>query len=143
MPDNAPPNIEGSTGYMAHLGVHRTACSDGFARFELDIGPQHLNLRGIPHGGVYASILDSALGSSGCWDSATETYFPSVTLNLNISYLSPLQGTHLICEARRVGGGKSIYFSEGEVRDDTGAVLARASGTFKLMSRRKAPTPET
>ena len=136
MPDATFPHAETPSGFMHQLGVYRTGFSEDYARFEMDLGPQHMNPMGIPHGGVYASILDTALGTSGCWEGNPDTYRPSVTLNLNVSYLARLRGTHLICEARRVGGGQSIYFSEGEVRDETGIVLARATGTFKVVPRR-------
>lgn len=136
MPDDTPSYAASMAGFMGFLGARKTGYSDGFARFELDVEPQHCNPIGLPHGGVYASILDTTLGSSGCWNGDPETFRPSVTLNLNVSYLAQPKGTHLICEARRVGGGKSIYFSEGEIRDETGIVLARATGTFKFITRR-------
>jgi len=132
MPEDIHPNI----GFTQLIGMHRTGFSQDYARFELDITPDHLNPMGIPHGGVYATLLDTALGSSGCYEGNPDTYRPSVTLNLNVSYLARARGSHLICEARCVGGGKSVYFSEGEVRDETGTVLARATGTFKVIPRR-------
>ncbi|CUH63069.1 putative domain 1 [Thalassovita gelatinovora] len=136
MRDDPSLYTSSTQGFMALLGAHKTGYSDGYARFELDIGPQLLNPMGIPHGGVYASVLDTTLGSSGCWEGSPDSFRPSVTLNLNVNYLAKPRGSHLICEARRVGGGKSIYFSEGEIRDDTGIVLARASGSFKVVPRR-------
>ncbi len=136
MPDDISPKTANQQGFLDQLGAFRTGYSEDYARFELDLGPQHLNPMGIPHGGVYATILDTTLGSAGCWEGNPDTYRPSVTLNLNVSYLARARGTRLICEARRVGGGQSIYFSEGEVRDDTGLVLARATGTFKVVPRR-------
>ncbi len=136
MSDDTPLYAASNRGFMAFLGARKTGFSDGYSRFEIDITPEHCNPMGLPHGGVYASILDTALGSSGCWNGDPETFNPSVTLNLNVSYLAQPKGTHLICEGQRVGGGKSIYFSEGEIRDETGVVLARATGTFKLITRR-------
>ncbi|MCL4675682.1 MAG: PaaI family thioesterase [Pararhodobacter sp.] len=136
MPDDTPRFAASNRGFMAHIGARKTGYSQDYARFEIDIGPEHCNPFGIPHGGVYASILDTTMGSSGCWEGDPESFRPSVTLNLNVSFLAQPKGTHLICEARRVGGGKSIYFSEGEIRDDTGLVLARATGTFKVVPRR-------
>ncbi|MCB1396824.1 MAG: PaaI family thioesterase [Rhodobacter sp.] len=132
MPEDSHLNI----GFTQLIGMRRTGFAQDYARFELDITPDHLNPMGIPHGGVYATLLDTALGSSGCYEGNPDTYRPSVTLNLNVSYLARSRGMHLICEARCVGGGKSVYFSEGEVRDETGTVLARATGTFKVITRR-------
>ena len=127
------PFLSSHIGFLAYLGARKTAFIDGFARFELTLGSQHMNPQGIPHGGVYATLLDTTLGSAGCWGGSPERFLPAVTLNINVSYLSRPGGTHLVCEARRVGGGASIFFSEGEITDDTGIVVARATGTFKLL----------
>ena len=124
-------------GFTGHIGMQKTGFAQEYARFELTLGPEHLNPLGIPHGGVYATILDTALGSSGGWTGDPDSFLPSVTLNLNVSYLSqPRGGTRLICEGHRVGGGRSIYFAEGVVQDETGQVLARATGTFKMVKPR-------
>lgn len=118
--------------FQALLGFRKTLFEKGHARFELDLRDDHLNLVGIPHGGVYSSMLDSALGASGCFGEGAET-LPAVTLNLNTSFMGQPKGTKLIAEGRTVGGGRRIYFAEGEVRDDLGNVLARAIGTFRLL----------
>lgn len=113
------------------LGFRKTEFRQDFARFELDLEPRHTNRAGLPHGGVYAALLDAALGSSGCYIGKDDDFRPGVTLNLNISYLAAARGTRIIAEGRRIGGGRSIFFSEGQIIDETGTVLATASGTFK------------
>jgi uncharacterized protein (TIGR00369 family) len=135
MPDDSADFAASNVGFLAYLGARKTAFEDGYARFELTLAGNHLNPHGIPHGGVYATLLDTTLGSAGCWDGRPDRYRPAVTLNLNVSFVDRPRGTHLICEGRRVGGGKSVFFSEGSIQDDTGRVVARATGTFKLLDR--------
>lgn len=131
------PNPAGNAyGLSTTLGFRRTVYQDGFARMELDLDQRHMNRMEVPHGGIYATLLDSALGAAGSWSDDERGYLPAVTLNLNISFIAVPKGRHLICEGRRVGGGKSIYFSEGEVTDETGMTIARASGTFKVFTPR-------
>ena len=127
---------EGTRGFLTFLGLQRTLYNDGIARFELQAAEQHMNRLGIPHGGVYATMLDSALGAAGCWEGGPDTFRPSVTLNLNVSFIGQPKGARLIAEGRRVGGGKSVYFSEGELTDEEGTLIARASGTFKVVRPR-------
>ncbi len=122
-------------GFQDLVGFRKTEFRDGYARFELDLGPQHMNRALVPHGGVHCSLLDTALGSAGVYKGLPNDFRPAVTLNLNVSYLAMPKGRKLIAEGRRVGGGKTIYFSEGHVEDDTGVILARASGTFRLLDR--------
>ncbi|HPD93065.1 MAG: PaaI family thioesterase [Rhodobacter sp.] len=134
---NDPIETPRRPGFTGHIGMRRAGFAQDYAQFELTLGPEHLNPLGIPHGGVYATILDTALGSSGSWMGDPDRFLPSITLNLNVSYLSqPKGGTRLTCEGRRVGGGRNIFFAEGEVRDETGQILASATGTFKLVKPR-------
>ncbi|EAQ02184.1 hypothetical protein OB2597_18916 [Pseudooceanicola batsensis HTCC2597] len=118
--------------FQSLLGFRKTLFEKGRARFELEIRDAHLNLVGIPHGGVYSSMLDSALGAAGCFGGG-DRILPAVTLTLNTSFLGQPKGTRLIAEGRVVGGGRRIYFSEGDIRDDLGNLLVRASGTFRLL----------
>ncbi|MCA0205393.1 MAG: PaaI family thioesterase [Proteobacteria bacterium] len=123
-------------GFLHLLGLKRAHFAEGIARFELEAAAQHMNRMGIPHGGVYATMLDSALGAAGCWAGAPDRFRPAVTLTLNVSFIGRPQGQRLIAEGRRVGGGRSIYFSEGEVRDELGVLVAQATGSFKVVTQR-------
>ena len=115
------------------LGFRKVHHEPDAARFELDLRAELTNLVGLPHGGVHAALLDTALGSAGCFNGAGQPVRKAVTLNLNISFVAAPVGTMLIAEGRRIGGGRTIYFCEGEVRDETGRLVARASGTFRYL----------
>ena len=120
-------------GFQTLLAYRKTVHEPDFARIEMALRPELHNPNGLPHGGVHASLLDVALGSSACFAGPGLPLRKAVTLNLNVSYLATPRGTRLIAEGRRVGGGKRIYFAEGQVCDDTGLVLARATGTFRFV----------
>ncbi|MFN3955151.1 MAG: PaaI family thioesterase [Pararhodobacter sp.] len=128
---NAASAISGYP-FQRLLGFRKTMQTIDRAKLELELREDHLNIIGLPHGGLLASLLDAALGSAGC-HMDPDNPRKAVTLNLNVSYIGQPDGTQLIAEGRRVGGGKTIYFSEGEVRDGSGKVLARASGTFRYI----------
>lgn len=128
-----PPDLGPHYGFQSLLGFRKTVHEPDFARIELDLRPELANLMGIPHGGVHATLLDAALGSSACFTTPGGPLRKAVTLNLNVSYLAVPQGRRLIAEGRRVGGGRKVYFSEGTLCDETGLVLARATGTFRFI----------
>lgn len=123
----------GGYPFQRLLGFRKTMQTIDRTKLELELRDDHLNMAGLPHGGLLASLLDAALGSAGCYLDPDKPR-KAVTLNLNVSYLDRPGDVHLVAEGRRVGGGKTIYFSEGEVRDGSGKVLARASGTFRYIS---------
>ena len=72
---------------------------------------------------------------AGCYIGDDNDFRAAVTLNLNVSFTAAPRGSRLIAEGRKVGGRRKIYFSEGTVEDDTGAIVARATGTFRYMGQ--------
>ena len=106
---------------------------DSLASLKVDLTHDHLNPLGLVHGGLYASMLDVALAMSGSYRPAPEGLYPGLTLSLTTQYVAPLQldDGFALAKARRTGGGKSVFFAEGEVLAPDGRVIASASGVFK------------
>ena len=78
-------------------------------------------------------MLDVALAMGGSYRPAPENLLPGLTLSLTLQYLAPLQlkDGFVFAESRRTGGGKSIFYAEGEVLAPNGRVIATATGVFK------------
>lgn len=132
-PRTAPPYPLQKT-----LGYEITRWEPGFARVEADVQECHQNVQGIPHGGVYAVLMDTAAAFCGTF---TEPGQPSVrvmTLSLTLNFVGAMQGTRMIADARRVGGGKSVFFSEVTLTDETGALIATASATMRYRKKTNA-----
>ncbi|MEJ6389146.1 PaaI family thioesterase [Gymnodinialimonas ulvae] len=119
----------------AHLGYRLTAWSEGEAMVEQPLLPHLTNRQGLPHGGVHATLLDTAMGYAGCYTGDAEVRQMALTLSLNVNYLSRPKGTRLIATARKTGGGKSTFFASGEVRDDLRELIATATGVFRYRKR--------
>ncbi|MEJ6502374.1 MAG: PaaI family thioesterase [Rhodobacterales bacterium] len=92
------------------------------------------NRYGIPHGGIYASLLDTVMGYSGCFTGSKDNLKQAMTLSLNVSYLSRPKGKILIATGQRIGGGARTFFAEAKLCDETGEFIASASGTFRYRS---------
>ena len=103
------------------------------ASLHFDLPHDHLTPLGLVHGGLYASMLDVALAMSGSYRPAPEGLYPGLTLSLTTQYIAPLQleDGFALAKARRTGGGKSVFFAEGEVLSPNGRVIASARGVFK------------
>jgi uncharacterized protein (TIGR00369 family) len=83
------------------------------------------------HGGIHATLLDTAMGYSGCFTGDPERRVLALTLSLTVNYVSAIKGVRLVAEATRLGGGRSTFFSSARLRDDTGETVATASGVFR------------
>jgi uncharacterized protein (TIGR00369 family) len=91
----------------------------------------HCNRRGLLHGGVIAALADNALGLS-CVASRQATG-GALTVSLTIDYLASAQvGQWLLIEPRVLKVGSTLAFADALVTAD-GAIVARASGTFRML----------
>lgn len=119
-------------GMWKHMGMRLVAADEGSATVRLELGPHLGNINGIVHGGVYATLLDSALGST------VHTVLPFgaaiATIDLTVSYLRPtsLDGHALVGVGVVTRRGRRICHATGEVFDDAGRVVATATGSFLI-----------
>jgi uncharacterized protein (TIGR00369 family) len=122
-----------ASGFNHRNGIMILDWQDGLASLRVDLTHDHLNPLGLVHGGLYASMLDVALAMSGSFRPAPEGLYPGLTLSLTTQYIAPLQleDGFAVAKARRTGGGKAVFFADGEVLAPDGRVIASASGVFK------------
>jgi uncharacterized protein (TIGR00369 family) len=91
---------------------------------------EHTNGIGIVHGGLAATLLDTALGC------AVNSLLPAgrvfTTLEMKVNFTRPIRDDMgpLRCEARVVHAGRRTATAEGRVVDDSGKLYAHASGTW-------------
>lgn len=92
--------------------------------------PRYRNPLGYMQGGFIAAALDNTLGPFSYLIAP-----PSVTSQLNLSYLRPVPPTaqHLTCTARVTQRtGKTLYLL-GEVSNDEGKVVALAHAVCQIL----------
>jgi uncharacterized protein (TIGR00369 family) len=98
------------------------------------------NGSGIAHGGLTATLLDMAMGLA--LRSPAGEWTNEGTVTLNIHFMLPGQG-RLVAEGRLLRAGSSVAFTEGEVRNEEGAMVAQATATFKIVRRSSTPAGAT
>ncbi len=126
-----PATLEAPYKLQDVLGYRLTEWTRDFARVEAEFSEILQNRQGLLHGGIHALLLDTAMGYAGCYTGDPAQKQDALTLSMTVNYVGQLQGAHLIATGRRTGGGRRIYFAAAEVADETGAVLATASGVFR------------
>lgn len=100
----------------------------------LVVGPQHLRTLGIVHGGVIAGLMDVTLGKAASTTSSDGHYV--VTAQLNVHFIRPAwAGETLIGRATIDHAGRRTAVVHGELRTDTGTLVATATGTFLHLPR--------
>lgn len=123
--------IEEPYPFQAHVGFDVVDWSDGFCRLEQPVIPHLGNRYGIPHGGVMATLIDTAMGYACTHTGDPDNRRLVMTLSLNVNYVGQVQGRLMICEGRKTGGGRKTAFAEAIITDDTGALIATGTGVFR------------
>lgn len=140
MTDDLDPALREDPSPLSQtLGFELTGWSDGYARLEAPLAAHLMNRQGLPHGGVYAAMLDTVMGFCGCYTGDKDVKQNALTLSMTVNYLARATGSHLFAEARVTGGGRQTFFAHGSVCDDTGTLIAEATGVFKYRGRREVP----
>ncbi len=116
--------------YWHTLGLELVEAEPGRAVFEASVRPELLQ-NGVLHGGVLASIADSA-----CAVAAISRIFPAsyaTTINLQVSYLKPVVAGRFRAVGRCVRAGKTVLFSQAEVFDEREALVCSASSQLMVI----------
>ncbi|MTH95915.1 PaaI family thioesterase [Roseibium sp. RKSG952] len=122
--------------FNKHVGLELTKWQPDYACVEVEIESHHTNVMGITHGGMLVSALDFACGMSGCFRAPPEPKVYCMTLTLNTNFIAPMGEGLLQAHGRRVGGGRSVFFAQGDITLPDGTLIATASGAFRLLDRK-------
>jgi uncharacterized protein (TIGR00369 family) len=114
--------------FFSHLGFKLLQEDIDEIVLELPIKRHLINTNGTVHGGVYATMLDNLMSISV----RNRVNKDIVTVNLNINYFAAIQEGVLIGKAKILQQGYRIVTCEGEVTNEAGDVLAKATGVFKV-----------
>ena len=114
-------------GWMETLGATISEAEPGRVVLELVAGPQHRHGGGVVQGGVITQIADAAMGMSlatlqqdGMWNT---------TIELKINFIRPAVEGRLRAVGRVIDMRQTLHFSEADVFDEAGRLIARASST--------------
>lgn len=113
------------------LGAKISHWEEQFCEWSLNVTPRHLNSQGFLHGGVIATLLDGACSYSGFYRPEEKVAGGAVTVSLTINYMAKLSQGRVFAKGRHIGGGKRIYFAQGELVSEEGILIAVATGSFR------------
>lgn len=104
---------------------------NGQAHCVLPVQDRHLNRHAVVHGGVSATLLDTASGVTASLTVDDTGMVPFTTVSLNLNYLAAAHQGTLCATGRVTGGGRALTFVDAELRDQDGRLIATSSGVFK------------
>ena len=122
------------------LGFEPIEAEEGRVVFAAVPGPEHYNPIGVVHGGLAATLLDSAMGC------AVHTTLPAgvgyTTLELKVNFTRPIttETGRIVCEGTVVHRGGRVATAEGRVvAQESGKLLAHGTTTCLLLAANGDP----
>lgn len=125
---------------MARSAFHRWAgielirAEPGEVEIALRAEDHHLNLLGTVHGGMLATVADTAMGLA--MRTRMERGSNYVTAQLDLHYLAPGRTGRIVGIGRAVKSGGQMGYAEADVLGEGNSLLARASATFIVVRER-------
>ncbi len=109
------------------LGFAVVAAEPGRVVVEIDADERFANPMGTLHGGILCDIADAAMGLA--YASLLKEGESFTTLELKINFLKPVWRARLQAIGTTTKVGRTVGLVECEIRDDTGALVAKVSST--------------
>ncbi len=120
-----------SAFHRSFFGMTLEHVAEGEVDVALAVEDRHRNLLGIVHGGVIATLADTATGLA--YRTVLQPGTQHVTAQLNVTYLAPARGGRVLARGRVVKRGRRTGYAEADVLDEEGRLLARASALFAIL----------
>jgi uncharacterized protein (TIGR00369 family) len=120
-----------SMPFYKHLGVRLVRLGRGRSEIKLKVTRSLTQSRGIAHGGIAASLIDSAIGLALCTLIKPEQMITTVEMKVN--YLAPAPPGVLKAKGKIIRRGRRIAVGEGEVRDGKELLIAKGLATYIIL----------
>ena len=114
--------------FSRHIGARVERVEPGRSTISIDVEEIHLNGAGTLHGGVYASLIDNAMGLSVLALVGVRT----ATIEMNVHFLGAVNQGRIVCESEVLHRTRRTATAEAKVRDSEGNLVALGTGAFRV-----------
>ena len=125
-------NIVNTSPYPDHMSMRLVSIALDRATIELELKNCHLQPYGIVHGGVIATLVDTATFWSAFMRLPEDDGLVNIDLKLN--YLKAVEKGLLRAEGRAIRSGKSLSYAESRVLDADGELIAHGTSTLMTLT---------
>jgi uncharacterized protein (TIGR00369 family) len=120
--------------FYRHLGIELVKASWGRAEIQVTVSTRLTQSVGFAHGGVTASLVDSAIGLALC--TMLDRKVLITTVDLTVNFIAPARLGVLRARGRIIHKGKHLAVGEAEVRDLKGTLISKGSATYMILGTR-------
>ena len=136
MSDEPPPKADRADSPISELlGLRDGVSKSGTGTVSMVIRPEHLQDAGIVHGGVIATLADSAFFRAV--SSLLKLGERTTTIELKINFLAPAKEGELTATAKVISSDNRLMVAEMEVTGPGQTLIAQGLGTYLVLPRRR------
>ena len=117
--------------FPRHMAMRLADIDFGRATIELELSPLHLQSFGLVHGGVVATVIDTATFWAVFMGLPEDAGLVNVDLKLN--YLRSITEGTLRAEGLSIREGKNICYAEAKVFDGHSTLIAHGTSTLMVL----------
>ena len=122
-----------TTPYLAGLGVVFDRYDPDDVVLRLPFRADLTNDGEVYHGGVVASVIDSA-GAAAAWSNHDFSRGARAsTISMSLQYVGAARRSDLVCRARTVRRARELVFTEITAEDNDGAIVAHGVQTYRIV----------
>ena len=119
--------------FATYNHINMTDIGDGWAKAELQLVPESLNVWNVPHGGALFSLADMVTGTAAF----TKRLEPCLTVQSNMDFLAAAAPQGKIFALGKVlRCGRKLCFCEAELTDEKGTLLCKASAVLSFSGQK-------
>lgn len=118
--------------FSRHIGAKVEEVEPGRSVVRIDVEDHHLNGAGTLHGGVYASLIDNAMGLSVLAFVGVRT----ATIEMNVHFLGAVSEGRITCRSEVVHRTRRTATAEAKVHDEGGNLVAMGTGAFRVFEKK-------
>jgi uncharacterized protein (TIGR00369 family) len=118
--------------FSKHIGAKVEEVEPGRSTIAIDVEEIHLNGAGTLHGGVYASLIDNAMGLSVLALVGVRT----ATIEMNVHFLGAVNSGRITCESEVLHRTRRTATAEAKVHDAEGNLVALGTGAFRVFEKK-------
>jgi acyl-CoA thioesterase len=127
MPDNVKDlkAKEKNEPIASFLNMKLVELKPGYSKVTMKLLPEHVNFNGMVFGGIVMAIADQSFAYA-----TNSLVMPSIATQFNIHLIAGAKvGDVLTAEGRVIKSGRRIGVTEMTVTNQTGKLIAKATGT--------------
>jgi len=119
-----------SSPFYRLLGMEVVDIKENYSRLRIPFKKELLQIQGVAHGGVVASIADAAVAIA--LFSLVDLNDILSTIELKVNYLAPIKSGEIVAEGRIIHMGSRIAVGEADVWNE-GRLVGKALSTYMVL----------